>query len=105
MKNIFYFTISILLLSLFSCGNPSANDQNKKDQVQNLVEIQIQVEGMTCEGCENTVNTELAKLDGVVSSVASHVDQVVIVKADTAITSVSLMKSAIENVGYTVVNQ
>jgi len=68
----------------------------------NLVNLEIPVEGMTCEGCENTVQGELMKLDGVGEVKASHVNKLVQVKVDTTVTKLSELESHIERVGYSV---
>jgi copper chaperone CopZ len=104
MKSIKYLAISALLfLMMTSCENAA----EPKAQVDNnaVVKIVIGVEGMTCGGCESTVNSSLQKLNGVVSSTASFENKLVQVEADTNLVSVEQMKKAIKDVGYYIINE
>ncbi len=102
MKKILPFLFSVLLIVLFSCNNSTDSSHSEQKTLGQIVEISIPVGGMTCGGCENTVNTQLLKFEGVVESNASHIEKQVIVKVDTMITSINDMKSEIERVGYKV---
>jgi copper chaperone CopZ len=93
----------IYMSILLSCGNTPTEDKTVVKHNLNLVEIIIPVEGMTCEGCENTVNQQLLKLQGLQSAQASHTLKQVRIKIDTNITSVEEVERNIEQVGYTVV--
>jgi len=104
MKKLILFILPILFV-FASCNNSGESKNNQKLNPDQLVEIQIAVEGMTCGGCENTVNTELIKLDGVVDARASHIDKNVIVSVDTNVSSVSEMEECISKVGYTVIKE
>lgn len=88
-------------ISLISCNMNQASQDVDKSQL-NFVKLEIQVEGMTCEGCENTVQTELLKLDGVGMVKASHIQKMVTVEVDTLVSPLGEVKSNIERVGYTV---
>ncbi|HRJ85223.1 MAG TPA: heavy-metal-associated domain-containing protein [Ignavibacteria bacterium] len=56
--------------------------------------------GMHCSGCEETLNTELQKLDGVKSVKADHVKKTVTVKYDDKKVTLEQLKAAIVNAGY-----
>lgn len=100
MKKLYF--IFILSIALFSCNmNQTPNDVNKTQL--NFVDLEIAVEGMTCEGCENTVETELLKLEGVGEVNASHVNKIVKVKVDTTVNKLDDLENNIERVGYTVI--
>lgn len=105
MKKIFPLLLSLFIFNFLSCDFSSQNKTDEKVVIGDLVEISIPVEGMTCGGCENTVNTQLLSFDGVVESKASHIEKTVIVKVDTLITSVDEMKTEIERVGYQVIKK
>lgn len=100
MKKTLPLLLAFTLVFLFSCNNSSETQTEEKKPLGQLVELTIPIDGMTCGGCENTVNTQLLNFDGVVESRASHVKKNVIVKVDTLITSVDEMRSEIERVGY-----
>lgn len=100
MKKLYF--IFIVSLALLSC-NTDKSSKGVDDSKLVFVELEIAVEGMTCEGCENTVQTELSKLSGVKNVAASHVEKNVVLKADTSITKLSKIEEKIERVGYTVI--
>jgi len=104
MKQIKNIAISTLLFFvMMSCQNTTA----PKAKIDNnaVVKIEIGVEGMTCGGCETTVDSSLQKLNGVVSSSASFENKLVQVEADTNIVSVEQMKKTIKDVGYHIINE
>lgn len=71
-------------------------------QQGNMVDITFTVEGMTCSGCENHIESEVNKLDGIVSVKASYEKSNTTVKYDrTKVTEQRIIK-AINNTGYKV---
>jgi copper ion binding protein len=67
-----------------------------------MVDITFTVEGMTCSGCENHIESEVNKLDGIVSVKASYEKSNTTVKYDrTKVTEQRIIK-AINNTGYNV---
>ena len=62
------------------------------------------VTGMKCGGCENNVTTKLKTLAGVKSVTASSKEKQVNVEFDADLTSLKVIAQAIEDVGYTVVD-
>lgn len=102
MKRFVFGTLMMFFLVLISC-NTSPKEAEEVDKASlETVAIIVPVEGMTCGGCENTVNTQLLKLDGVVESHASHLDKNVVVIIDTNVTKINEVKAEIEKVGYSV---
>lgn len=64
--------------------------------------IVIAVNGMKCGGCENTINTTLQALEGVISAKASHIDKRVAVEFDPELLAVEDIEDAIEDAGFSV---
>ena len=60
------------------------------------------VEGMSCGGCENTVETVLGRLDGISSVAADHEADTVTIETSGAV-SAGDVAAAIEDAGYDVV--
>lgn len=100
----------LILFVLFLAGCNTATE-DKKEQANEKVKvdpgkvvlIDMDVNGMTCTGCENTIKSGVSELDGVVSVEASHVDAKTYVKADTSIVNIDKIKEAISAKGYQVV--
>jgi len=79
-----------------------AADETTVVAAENLVEVCIGVEGMTCEGCENAVKKSIGTLEGIAEVTASHVDSVDVVKYDTTKTSPEDIQGKIAEAGYAV---
>ncbi len=108
MKKVF-LTIavaSVVLLSACS-GNSSKKESTEEQKTEvindaDLVTVTLNVEGMTCTGCENTIKTKVGAIDGVAEVEASHVDGIVKVQLPAGEVSKEDIKAAIVAAGYTV---
>lgn len=75
---------------------PTAVQGNNKKQVT------FNVEGMSCESCENHVNNELAKVNGILSYKTSYDQKNSVVTFDKSKVDVAAIESAINKTGYKV---
>ena len=64
--------------------------------------VEFKISGMTCTGCEEHVNHEVGKLDGIVKTLASYKSESAIVEFDQSKTSIEEIEAAINSTGYTV---
>ena len=64
--------------------------------------LTLNVTGMTCGGCENSVKRALQRLDGVGEVSASHVEKTVVVTIDPAKLGAAQVKERITACGFTV---
>ena len=105
-KSLIFFAISLVMIA---CG--SQNNKTESTETQEAIEtidpanletIEIAVIGMTCGGCERTVQTAVGNLPGVQSVKASHSDSTALVTFDPSQTTFDAMKAAIIDKGYTV---
>jgi len=105
MKNItIILAISALILS---CQNTSTDKQedNSTNEVLSAVKYEISIEGMTCTGCEETIEGGVMKIEGVSSIEATHTDAKALVvfdeeKTDTTAISESITKSGYKVLGF-----
>jgi len=88
-------TIAIFSALFFTLSFYAANQETGK-----LKTKVIPTYGMHCSGCEETLNTELKKLDGVKSVKADHVNKTVTVKYDDKKVTIEQLKAAIVSAGY-----
>lgn len=122
MKKSFGF-IYVLFLAVFfnaSCGHDQSEttSQTSDKQTQTtetisaagdniagvtLVDAVIKCEGMTCTGCEGTVEKSVLTLKGVKEVKADHVNKTVTVKYSKDDVTQEQLESAITEVGYEVV--
>ncbi|HRY98492.1 MAG TPA: cation transporter [Bacteroidales bacterium] len=95
-----------LILFLAACSNTSSQkDQGGDDHTiiaEHVKTLVLDVQGMTCNGCENTVQESVSSLAGITEVKASHTDSVAIVSFDPGQTSVEDIQEAITKVGYEV---
>lgn len=68
----------------------------------NLETIEVNIEGMTCEACQNHVNHAVQGLDGIVSIETSYDKGNAIITYDKSKTDQKKIKKAIETTGYIV---
>lgn len=69
-----------------------------------MKEIQIKVNGMVCEGCENRVKNTLAILDGVEDIKASHKTGIVTVISNKELEK-SVIEEKIDDLGFEIVKE
>jgi len=70
------------------------------DDIGKIRTATINTYGMSCTGCEETIETEIKKLDGIKSVKADHVKKAVVVKYDDKKVSLDQVKEAIKSAGY-----
>ena len=67
-----------------------------------MKEIELKVEGMTCEGCERRIQNVLMDIDGVENAKASHVAKKVKITLNKDV-DINTLKEAIEDLDFEVV--
>ena len=71
---------------------------------ENIVEKTLSVSGMTCSGCENSIETSLKKIDGINEVKASHLDSTTVIKFDKTLINIDDISAKIEKTGYKVLS-
>jgi copper chaperone CopZ/F0F1-type ATP synthase membrane subunit c/vacuolar-type H+-ATPase subunit K len=71
---------------------------NKSD----IKKTEFKISGMTCASCEENVNHEVNKLNGIINSKASYENGNVIIEFDKSETNETEIKKAINSTGYKV---
>nr|WP_319400286.1 cation transporter [uncultured Carboxylicivirga sp.] len=94
--------VVVLVLALFSCNSGNQRSSVKEIDSLNIDEIVMNIEGMTCEGCEVTIERGLLKLDGVIEVKADHNTGIAKVKVDTVNLNRDDITRIINKVGYRV---
>ncbi len=95
MKNI--ILITGLALSLSACSSKQAP---KEKSTPVFVEANLRIEGMVCDGCEQTIAKGVTQLAGIDSISANHLDSTAFVRFDTTRTNMTQIAAAIEGRGY-----
>lgn len=68
-----------------------------------MKEIELKVEGMTCEGCEKRIQNVLMDINGVENAKASHIDKNVKITLNKDV-DINILKEAIEDLDFKVVD-
>ena len=99
--------ISVLLITFpyYSKAFFPAKDNVVIVQSNNIVKAKMEIEGMTCTGCEESINYALKNEPGVISATSSYKTGIAYVEYDkTKVKPEQLKKVVEENVGYKVKN-
>jgi copper chaperone CopZ len=93
------FLLSLILILAVSC-NSKATKQEKSVDPATASFVEVNVTGMTCAGCENTVQTSVAKIEGVRSVKASAASGKAIVEYTSGVADTAMIRKAIVASGY-----
>ncbi len=91
------FTLWAVVLA---CQTKVKNENQTLSSDVNAVSLELKVDGMTCEGCERTIEKGLKMEKGVFSVIADHESGSAIITVDTSIMHRSQIITAIEELGY-----
>lgn len=105
------FLISMTLFAALSISFPYYSaiffpDNAKNVVVENkedLETIDVTIEGMTCDACQNHVDHAVNELDGIVSIKTSYTNGNSIIQFDKTKTDQKEIKKAVESTGYKVI--
>jgi len=94
---------AVLLVGCNSTGKKTDDAAANAEAIAaEWVEVTINVDGMTCEGCENAIKAGVESLDGVASVESSHEEAWTKVKYDKTLTSLEDIEGKITDTGYEV---
>ncbi len=85
---------------LFCCGKNNSNETPKATTV-NIQKVKLDVQGMTCTGCEYGVETALKKIAGVTKAEADFVSGSAEVEFDPQQVTVDKLVEAVNKTGFT----
>lgn len=109
MKKTLTFLIIVVLFAAACQTNntpKASNDEEKMEAAinpDNLVVYELEITGMTCTGCENTIQEGVSKITGVKSIEASHNNANAMVSFDSELTNIKEISELIGTKGYQVV--
>ncbi|MDQ7045549.1 MAG: cation transporter [Sulfurimonas sp.] len=105
-KILLKIVLSLGLLLAFSACCDSKDEEKEAVKIDNtkVLKMVLNVQGMTCEGCEATIQNNVSKLAGVVSVKASHVDKTTTVDFDTTQISAAQIEKVIIETGYKIIS-
>lgn len=88
---------------IFGCGKGDRKNQpeSQKMAAANVRMVKLDIEGMTCTGCEYGVKTALEKIDGVTKAEADFEAKSAEVEFDPEVATVAQMVEAVNQTGFT----
>jgi copper chaperone CopZ len=90
----------IILVSASCSGNGKKAAETEKDQKVTVIEVSIG--GMSCTGCEQTIQNNVGKLEGIKSVQASYTTGIAMIEYVEGVVDTTGIKEAINGSGYTV---
>lgn len=93
--------IAMFSLLLFACS-PKQHSGGKENTPEAMVEVNLKIEGMTCDMCEASIQTGVTQLAGIDSISANFEDSTAFVRFDSAKTNLEAISEAIALRGYEV---
>ncbi len=97
-----FILISALALSMVACA---PKQTPKETVVPVLVEMNLKVNGMTCDECEASIAKGVNQLAGIDSISANHEDSTAFVRFDSTKTNLKDISKAIEDRGFMVASK
>jgi copper chaperone CopZ len=101
LKKITTLLLALVLISVTSCGT-KGNKELKKVEGFQISRMEVSISGMTCTGCEQTIQTNVAKIEGVMSVKATFTTGKAVVDFNPAQADTSKIRTAITGSGYKV---
>ena len=71
----------------------------------NIRTVELSIKGMSCKACEEEVNHEVNKLQGIIQSEVSYENKKAVIRFDTLKTTIKDITEAVNATGYKVTNQ
>lgn len=103
-------TVFALLMMAFPYYGHIFYPKSDKHQVvivsyENIQEVKLSVNGMTCESCEMSIENEVNKLPGIITVFANKENGSATVNFDNTKTSISEIENTINKLGYTITSK
>lgn len=102
IKYILIVLLTIINVSIIISCSSSDKKSEKVIVVKesDIVREKIGVNGMTCVGCEVTLEENISKIEGVVSVKASHTTKEAVIEFDSTKTDIKIITRTIKESGY-----
>ena len=93
--------IALVSIFLSSCS-PKQHSGGTENTPAEMVEVNLKIEGMTCDECEASIHKGVTELAGIDSISANHEDSTAFVRFDSTKTNLKEISEAIALRGYEV---
>ena len=103
MEKYFYLLSLTLLLALSGCKGKGTEQTKEQMASVETTNLRLKIGGMTCTGCEKTIEAGLSQIDGIRSVDAVFADSSAMLQVDTTKVKLEKIKSVIAALGYSVI--
>ena len=104
MKRVLVLLMAMMVLvgvvMLSSCEKSDNSAAQAEVQVVKAEKVNLNVEGMTCGSCVNSIETALAKQNGIIKGKVSLAENACAVEFDASKTNTDEILATIEKAGY-----
>jgi copper chaperone len=99
-KNLYPFAAFLVVVVIaISCSGNNKSAAKAESEMEPLA-IEVFITGMTCTGCEQTIESRVTGLDGIKSVKASHITGKALVEFYPDLTETVKIKESITGSGY-----
>jgi copper chaperone CopZ len=95
-----FVLLALFFLIGFSCKNEKV--KSAKTGAVDIKRIEVSINGMTCTGCEQIIESNVGKLDGIKSIEAAYTLNKATIEFDAGIVDTAKIRTAITGSGYKV---
>lgn len=101
-KNLAIYMSLLLAFFVLSCSQEAGNSEAQGTQplAENLQKVSLEVDGMTCSGCEYNVESTIKKIAGVTFVKADHEGKSAEITFDPEVADVQQFIEAVNGIGY-----
>lgn len=94
--------ILLVAVAFFACSSGEKKGDEQAAAPAEIVEVQLNIGGMTCEHCVASVTKGVGALSGVENVVVTLADSTAVVKYNASVLAVDDIKKAVEKRGFIV---
>ena len=104
MKNLLIIRFIILITIVIAACNSAGKKSMKNTDSGPVSRVEVSISGMDCAACEQTIQTKVAKLDGIKSVKASFDKGKAFIDYTSSVSDIAKIRKAITEAGFMVTN-
>lgn len=100
------YLLALVTLMVFACKSPApeSSSETTTAEIEQEYNVKINIDGMTCTGCENSIESALINIEGIQAADANHTNSSALIALNGNAIDTVLIKKTITEAGYTYVS-